>query len=149
KTLRVYDAATGQLLHALGGQNIVQGVAFSPDGARLATCGEDGFVRIWDLRTGKDAFPPQRVSSFPLAEAVYSPDGRHLAMTSPDGKIHLLEAATGKELTPLNGQVSSLNGVVFSPDSRHVAAAGEDKTVRIWDLATRKPERVLHGHQAV
>ncbi len=29
-------------------------IAISPDGGRIATCGKDGFVRVWDAGTGKN-----------------------------------------------------------------------------------------------
>jgi WD40 repeat protein len=59
---KVWDADTGALLHtlpwkddgdAMPGDNAV---SFSPDGARLATCGFDRVVRVWDLATEREAF---------------------------------------------------------------------------------------------
>src|SRR5947208_14659345 len=52
--LRVWDAATGQLLRALDGHDgeAVTSVSWEPGGARLASSGWDGTVRLWNPATG-------------------------------------------------------------------------------------------------
>src|SRR5438067_8919508 len=48
QTVKIWDAASGRLLHTLRGHsNQVLRLAFSPDGARIASGGVDNAVRIW------------------------------------------------------------------------------------------------------
>src|SRR5579864_7291551 len=53
KTARVWNAATGELLHTLSGhEDAVFAAPFSPDGSRIATVSADLTPRLWDARTG-------------------------------------------------------------------------------------------------
>src|SRR5437899_415849 len=52
--LRLFDARTGKELRRLPGHaGWVTGVAFSADGGRAVTCGEDAEVKLWDVASGK------------------------------------------------------------------------------------------------
>lgn len=74
--VRLWDVASGRLLHELAGHSRrVWSVAFSPSGELLASSGDDGVVIVWNL--GEQ--PTQRATLLGLAEgwAALSPDGRY------------------------------------------------------------------------
>jgi WD40 repeat protein/tRNA A-37 threonylcarbamoyl transferase component Bud32 len=83
--VRVWDAATGQPVHTLRGHpSCVWGVAFSPDGTRLASAGGQrlsqapGEVIIWDMHTGQCVCSLQGHVGVVYGVS-FSPDGRRLA----------------------------------------------------------------------
>jgi WD40 repeat protein/serine/threonine protein kinase len=127
------------------------GVAFSPDGKRIASASSllsntIGEIKIWDRATGKELLPPMLGHFGPVVGVAYSPDGKTLASAGWDKTVKLWNAATGKPLHTLPGHTAYLSSVAFSPDSKVVASASGDNTTKLWDAATGQLLDTLRGH---
>ncbi len=127
----------------------VGSVAFSPDGATLATGaagGTDGDVHLWDAATGDLLRTLHGYDA--VVDASFSPDGAVLATGDDEGVIHLRDTTTGDLLHTLTGHGSRVNAVAFSPDGAALATGSADGTARLWDTATGEQLHVLsddHG----
>ncbi|MGK0519441.1 MAG: WD40 repeat protein [Planctomycetota bacterium] len=71
-------------------------VAFSPDGSRIATGGNDTTVTIWDAQTGERLLVLHGHELYVMGLA-WSPDGRLLASASGDTTIRLWDSLTLQE----------------------------------------------------
>ena len=145
KTVKIWDAASGQELLALRGS--VASLAFSPNGKRLATECDDEAVRIWDAVSGRELIS-LRGKSGGVWRAAFSPDGRRLATAYWDGTVKIWDAATGQDLLTFRGHNAPVSDVVFSLDGHRLATASWDKTAKIWDAVTGRELLALRGHAA-
>jgi WD40 repeat protein/serine/threonine protein kinase len=144
--VKVWEVKTGQPTLSLHGHTSgVYGVAWSPDGTRLASACNDWTVRVWDAQTG------QQILSFhsPYGEflgVAWSPDGSRLAGADPQDTVKVWDANTGQERLTLKGHTQPVNGVAWSPDATRLASASWDGTVMVWDARTGERTLILQGH---
>jgi len=120
-------------------------VAFSPDGAVLASAGAAGVIWLCETATGAPVRPFAGHSGSVYA-VTFSLDGSLLASCGADGTIRLWHVDTGTEVRALTRHQGQVRGVTFSPDGLTLASAGVDKTVRLWETANGKQRRILRGH---
>jgi WD40 repeat protein/outer membrane biosynthesis protein TonB len=88
QTIRIYDAMSLQETQSLpaGHTGAIKSIAFTPNGQRLVTGGDDKSVRVWDLSAGKELRRYSLHTGAVLAVAV-SPDGRFAFSGSTDKTI--------------------------------------------------------------
>lgn len=114
----------------------VLGVAFSPDGKLVASCGFDGKVIVWDAATGK------MIKKFDVQDSVFevafSPDGKSLiAGLSVKEEFMVWDTSTWEVLNTFEGDQSW--DLSLSPDgSKMISAGGGIHEANLWDVNTGK-----------
>src|SRR5262249_3710916 len=134
--------------HASAHGSPIRAIAFSSDGAKLATADTEGTIKIWQdaqkLTSKSTALVTLKGHQGAITAVLFSSDGKRLVTTSVDktARVWDLENA-GAAIRPLEGTSSGWSFVArFSADGHWIASANGN-SVRLWDATTGRLAREL------
>jgi WD40 repeat protein len=117
----------------------ITGLAFSPDGKKLAWMDSSGAANLWDLvvlRTFPLLDPGAARAGRPHAVA-FAPNGGTVALTGQDDRVIFVDVKERKQRLILRtGHVRTVRNMAFSPDRRFLATSGEERAVKVWDVSS-------------
>jgi WD40 repeat protein/endonuclease YncB( thermonuclease family) len=136
---------------AFGGTDQVRSLDFSADSRWLATGGDDGRTRLYDLAAADPGKKPLLLTGHPagdsVREVVFSPNGRWLVTGSDDQTARVWDrkaADPSARSFVLKGHTNPVSFLAVSPDSRWLLTgaadvSGFDRTARLWGLGSADP----------
>lgn len=135
-SVQIWSASNGVPVIALSGHATWIGdLAFSPDGAWLASGSGDWNVRVW--RTADWSFAYSIPSASQGPPVAFSPDSGTLAVGS-GATIQLRRATDGALLQSWTATTGEMKAVAFSPDGSKLASGagyrGIDTELKIWEI---------------
>lgn len=130
--VKLFNVADGSVLRTLPEPHTdgVLGVAFSPDGSRMATCGADKYVKIFDTESGELIRALEGHTDYVL-QVAWRGDGRLLASCGADATIRVWNTDSGELTRTITGFEKQVTDIVFVGDSINTASSSGDKTVRL------------------
>ena len=159
----VYHVASGQLVtrltdpaltksglyenQGLAHLDLVQSLAFSPDGNLLAS-GAFREVKLW--RRPNYVHKVDLAGGSAPAQAIgISPDGKFAATGEASGAIKLWDLATAKDPKTLAGHTAAVTSLRFLPGGARLISGSLDKTIRLWNTADGAPAGQVETPAAV
>lgn len=152
----VFEWATGREVREYPPhESATWGLAVSPSGQHLLSCGNDGWVILRNIPKGDEV----RRFSFETKlvwTVAFSADETKFAAavgtgSSPEESniIRVWRMADGKLEHQLTGHTGAVRTIGFRPDGGTLVSGGFDGTVRLWDLTTGKETRTITAHDGV
>lgn len=116
---------------------------FADGGAKLATIGGDGTLKVWDTKTAQLV----RTLELEHGPAITLAISGHRALTGHEnGRIGLWDLQLGMQLKSFKRNDAPITSLVFAGDKKFLAGA-HDWTISLWETATPSvPLHVFEGH---
>lgn len=123
--------------------------SWSPDGQKIASCGEDKVICLWEFDVTKSDKNWECIATLEegqtrtIRSCEWSPDGNMIASASFDGSVVIWKSQSKtfrnwEKIASLEGHDSEVKSVAWNCDGNYLATCGRDKKVWIW-------ERLLDG----
>jgi len=119
---------------------VVTCLAFSENGYHMATGGEDGTVKLWDLRKPQApafntlVFDDSNPSSpTPVHSLAYESSGLYLAIGTKSLKLYETRKEGTNELVTLRESTDAVTGILWGADAKWVLSTGLDRQARIYE----------------
>jgi len=132
-----------------GHEDRITAVAYSPDGTRLATAGDDNTVRIWDPVAAR-LLATLSGHDRAVNAVAFAKDGNRLLSASRDKTVRIWDTTRGLLLQSLAVPSGVPEFAIWSIDGQLIVVGCDDGSVFLWGLrAGNQPTRLVGHTQAV
>jgi len=129
--------------------DVVTALAFSPDGALLASGGgrpsRSGEIKLWTVGDGALARELTSPHSDTVVALEFSRAGDLLASGGTDRFVKVHAVADGKHMKSFEGHTGHVLGVAWQAHGRRLASAGADNSLKVWDVVSGEQQRTIAG----
>jgi WD40 repeat protein len=155
--VQIWSINDGRLIRALPpGRDdffVLQSVAFSPDGKKLAAAISStraASILIWNIQTGVKINTLEDDESS-VRQLTFSPDGKWLASSHPDRVVRIWDVEQGTLIRKLGRKKNpfKFESLLFAKGGNPLICGLASGDLQLWDLRTGALLQTLHGHKRI
>ena len=136
--IKLWNLKNGKVRTLRGHTDVINAIAFSPDGRLLASVSDDGIIKLWNVHNQKNIATLREGTHF--RTVAFSPDGKLLA-TGGGPHVKLWDVGRRVEIATFRHD-TGVWSVAFSPDGEFLAVGDGSSegpgTVKVWDVKSRQ-----------
>lgn len=147
REVHLFNVSTGSKMTLTGHASAVRSLAFSPDGALLASGDAAGEVQIWNAQSGQ-WLRTLTINAGWVTAVAFSPSTNELMTASEDGFLHFWNPNNGTLSRTIPATGGFLEAAAYSPNGRYVMT-GESWPFfigELWNANTGELLRIFSGH---
>jgi WD40 repeat protein len=134
-------------------------LAWSPDGTRIASGGDDKTVQVWDASNGMLIYT-HRGHAGRVQAIAWSPDGMRIASGSDDRTVQVWMLVRPKSSffskllsgthsgSTYRGHSAKVYALAWAPNGQRIASVSADKTLQVWDALGNKKYFIYRSNGA-
>ncbi len=119
-----------------GHTDVVQDIAFDPQGKLLVSCSADMSIRLWDIQETFSCMKTLQGHDHNVSSVTFSPSGDHVVSSSRDRTIKIWEVASGYCIRTLLGHRDWVRQVRIYFDGSLMASCSNDQSIFVWHIST-------------
>jgi WD40 repeat protein/uncharacterized caspase-like protein len=144
----LYDFASGELKALLNGHtDVINSLAFSPDGKHLISGSADATAILWDVesRAVLHRLEGHRAQIYGVG---FTPDGERVVTGSFDHTLRLWRVNDGSLIMEMQGHQNRVRSLAVSPKDGRIASGDKSGEIRLWDGRTGEFVKTLAQQRA-
>ncbi|MBN2546963.1 MAG: hypothetical protein JXB50_14270 [Spirochaetes bacterium] len=134
----------------------IRSVAISPDNKYIVSGSDDGFIKLWNIISGKNekTFKAHQIK---VSFVKVTPDGKYIVSSGFEGSyiyptIKLWDINTGSEIRKFHGYNGD-SSISITPDGKYLISGSgypvdiNNANINLWDINTGEVIRIFKGHR--
>ncbi|CAG7947251.1 unnamed protein product [Penicillium nalgiovense] len=143
-TVRVWDTASGRLIHVFEGHlSGISTLAWAPSGDWIATGSDDKTIRFWNVNTLKAHTKVFDGHHNYVYQVAFAPKGNILVSGSYDEAVFMWDVRRAQVMRSLPAHSDPVAGIDVVFDGTLIASCALDGLIRIWDTHSGQCLRTL------
>ncbi|MCC6419792.1 MAG: NB-ARC domain protein [Gemmataceae bacterium] len=146
--VKIYEVGSWKEVASIKGghSDTVYGVCFSPRGDKIASCGADKFIKVFEVPSGK-FLKSFEGHTHQVLDVGWFSGGNLLASAGADNTVKVWDYEKGEQVRTINAHTKQVTRLLFVGKSTNFVTCSGDQTVKFWNVQNGGNVRNFGGNK--